>query len=185
MSNENLQTQQNDQFDNQKHTVIVGITEDSKNIELIKPELTFSKTLLKKIMDGKNQIRRESSILSCIDWSLFITSSLCMTLVTVGLNQNISDHFTISQMFGIISLVTKTLEKKFALNKVVKDKQIDIQKLNTLIRDVSSIEIEIYTTHVDRDETIAKLTNIWKKFDDLEIFNIDLPNISNTTTSLG
>ena len=152
--------------------------------------LMFMRSLRKNIDKEITTLNRESSILNCIDWLLFFTSLICTGLISCGINFTFRNiNLDLTQIFGVIALVTKSFEKSANLSRIARDKKVCANTLAGLMREISLFELEIYSGKEHSDtltrDILTKVNKIWTKYDDIGLKSFAQPSFEESKKNYG
>jgi hypothetical protein len=106
------------------------------------PNLAMSKSLRKQMEISLATVQTSLRWLQLIDWMLFLTSSILLGMIAMGLNRYLSSEFDLTQM----------------------------RDLKLLVRQISAIELSFYLqVAIDNAAIQVQIQNIWKLFNDTEL----------------
>lgn len=156
---------------------IMSDVEDEMKTYGALPKITldsaFAKSLRKKIEDATENIEAVSHRLNILDWITFGISALCMGIISSGINMKLGESFDLVQLLALIALGVKSVNKGMNFGKEARKKQSQAKELKDLIRQVSSIELDLYGIDTLDKESRLKLSNevklIWEKFNSIEL----------------
>ena len=156
---------------------IMSDVEDEMKTYGALPKITldsaFAKSLRKKIEDATENIAAVSHRLNVLDWITFGVSALCMGIISSGINMKLGESFDLVQLLALIALGVKSVNKGMNFGKEARKKQSQAKELKDLIRQVSSIELDLYGIDTLDKESRLKLSNevklIWEKFNSIEL----------------
>lgn len=156
---------------------IMSDVEDEMKTYGALPKITldsaFAKSLRKKIEDATENIEAVSHRLNVLDWITFGISALCMGIISSGINMKLGESFDLVQLLALIALGVKSVNKGMNFGKEARKKQSQAKELKDLIRQVSSIELDLYGIDTLDKESRVKLSNevklIWEKFNSIEL----------------
>ena len=156
---------------------IMSDVEDEMKTYGALPKITldsaFAKSLRKKIEDATENIEAVSHRLNVLDWITFGISALCMGIISSGINMKLGESFDLVQLLALIALGVKSVNKGMNFGKEARKKQSQAKELKDLIRQVSSIELDLYGIDTIDKESRVKLSNevklIWEKFNSIEL----------------
>lgn len=156
---------------------IMSDVEDEMKTYGALPKITldsaFAKSLRKKIEDATENIEAISHRLNVLDWITFGISALCMGIISSGINMKLGESFDLVQLLALIALGVKSVNKGMNFGKEARKKQSQAKELKDLIRQVSSIELDLYGIDTIDKESRLKLSNevklIWEKFNSIEL----------------
>lgn len=156
--------------------------ENGPNIPEIKTnivEFSFIVGVRKNIQNKINKLEKTVFLLNTFNWFLFSLSILCMGLITIGLNTELTTNLNLVQIFGAISILAKSIEKSSGFDKIAKKKQTIAHDMRGLLREISVIELLFYSEFITPQEvktSLYKVRTIWKSYDDLENKTLIQPN---------
>lgn len=157
--------------------VMDDVEEETKN-NGIAPKVTLSlalaKALRKNIETATNTLEKAAYKFTAVDWAFFIIASLCMGLISMGIEYHITPSFTLNQLLAALAFAAKSLEKSLNLRGVAKDKANQAKELKTLTQQVSSLEFSLYLQPESSDTTvrnknIVTMQTIWTQFNNVEL----------------
>lgn len=156
---------------------IMSDVEDEMKTYGALPKITldsaFAKSLRKKIEDATENIEAVSHRLNVLDWITFGISALCMGIISSGINMKLGESFDLVQLLALIALAVKSVNKGMNFGKEARKKQSQAKELKDLIRQVSSIELDLYGIDTLDKESRVKLSNevklIWERFNSIEL----------------
>lgn len=148
----------------------------------------FAKSLRKKIEDATENVEDVAYRLTLLDWITFGISAICLGIISGGINLKISDTFDLSQLLALIALGAKSFNKGMNFGKEARKKHTQAKELKDLIRQISSIELDLYGSCDTLDKiTRAKLSDevklIWERFNSIELkgfMPISRPDLAET-----
>lgn len=144
------------------------------------PQITmdsaFAKSLRKSMEQAVNDLEKDSHNMIILDWFIFSSGALFMLLVAVGIEYNITNKFSLTQLFGAFAFAISSLRKSLSLSRNAGEKQIRAGQIKELVVKISSIELTLYNKSADTDEgklirlkLSETLATIWKEFNKVEI----------------
>ena len=142
-------------------------------------EFSFILGVRKNIQNKINKLEKTVFLLNGFNWFLFSLSILCMGLITIGLNTELTTNLNLVQIFGAISILAKSIEKSSGFDKIAKKKQNIAHDMRGLLREISAIELLFYSEFITPQEvktSLYKVRAIWKSYDDLENKTLIQPN---------
>lgn len=157
--------------------IMSDVEDEMKNYGAL-PKITldsaFAKSLRKKIEDSAENLEATVFKLTIFDWITFGISAICMGIISGGINIRLSESFDLAQLLALIALGAKSINKGMNFGKEARKKQTQAKELKDLIRQISSIELELYSEQDNLDKASrTKLSEevkiIWEKFNSIEL----------------
>jgi hypothetical protein len=170
---------------------IMSDVEDEMKNYGASPKITldsaFAKSLRKKIEDSAENLEYTVFRLTILDWITFGISAICMGIISGGINIHFSPTFDLVQLLALIALGAKSINKGMNFGKEARKKQTQAKELKDLIRQISSIELELYSEQdnldkASRNKLSEEVKIIWEKFNSIELkgyLPITSPDLSN------
>jgi hypothetical protein len=134
------------------------------------PNLAMSKSLRKQMEMSLATVQTSLRWLQLIDWMLFLTSSILLGMIAMGLNRYLSSEFDLTQLLAAIALALKMIRQALGLSRRAQEKQAQMRDLKLLVRQISAIELSFYLqVAIDNAAIQVQIQNIWKLFNDTEL----------------
>jgi hypothetical protein len=133
------------------------------------------------IQKQAQKLKLKAKILNNLDWTLFVIGVVCMVLTGMRVDYPIAESLSLIQLFGVIALFSKGIERGLSMTKVAKNTMVASSMMEVLLREISAIEIEFYDPDVDHKELAKnvkqKIEDIWEEFDHLGLESFIQPDI--------
>ena len=135
--------------------------------------LALAKALRQNIQDTLHSVKRSMFCLRIMDWFLFITASVFLSVVAIGSEYPLTAGFSLAQLLAILALFTKSAEKFLNLSSLASKKLNQLKELESLIRRLSVIQMQFYLelaedSAVNRLKVASEIHTIWALYSNLE-----------------
>jgi len=168
-------------------TSIMDDVENNNNNIVITPQLILLRSIRKNIENQMNDLKFRAKIFNFLDWFLFIIGIICMGLTGMRVDFPISKEITLIQLFGIIALFSKVIERGLNMTKIAKNTIVAAKMMEALLREIVLIEIQFLDPNVDPVALMKtvkqEIDTIWETFSELGLETFIQPDIAEQASS--
>lgn len=151
------------------------------NIPTQTPKVILIESIRVNIQEQAKELDAKAKWLNILDWILFFSGFVSSGLTILYFNIQICYQLNLIQLFGIIALLSRLIEKGLSMTKIAKNTKLASASMKELLREITAIEIQFYDKDVDQDVLLTKVINtvnqIWAEFDDLGLQTFIQPNV--------
>jgi hypothetical protein len=157
---------------------VMSAVESDMKANGLTPQMTAGFSLVTNVRENIQKevedLEKSALLFNVADWVLFGVSMICMGLTAIGIDAKIHGEFTLAQLFGAISVTTKSIERNLGLEKITKDKKVTARAMKKLLREVSILEMNFYTADEKNKKEkmkilLERVQYIWGHYDDIAL----------------
>jgi len=169
------------------HSVSMLDEMEKDNSIKITPQLILLRSIRRNIENQVNDLKFRAKIFNFLDWFLFVIGILCMGLTGMRVDFPISQKISLIQLFGIIALFSKVIERGLNMTKIAKNTIVAAKMMEELLREITLIEIQFLDPNVDAVALMktlkSEIDTIWETFSELGLETFIQPDIAEQTAN--